>query len=376
MPTPSGKMPGTESGDHIFTYMPWRPENYLRIFFSIILCLPMRSLIIRDDHLESGFLSLSKQLGSPAIEHTVHLPQEWGTGVVQGILLEEGLFLRYAQICCSEPTEIIRPSRQPESETIFSLCYLLSPSSLQFLQTGTGLPIAAGETNIFFSTNNMRFSLQLPEGVPCQFVEILMEWDWLQQHVTGMEEKIRSIEFALVEDPASFLADKTRPGDERLLGEIETELGRPRINGLSLRGRLLLLLSSTIARWPAPGDIQPSIRKTWHMQTIRRVEERLVHSLEDMLPPQKQLAREFALSESTLKRHFKAVYGKTMYEYYLEKKMELAKWLIQEKKISVTETAYMLGYEKVSAFISMFKKVHKALPGSFKETPIKPLLNN
>jgi AraC-like DNA-binding protein len=335
----------------------------------------MRSLILRDDHLESGFLSLSKQLGSPVSDHTVRLPREWGTGFVQGIQLEEGLFLRYAHVCISEATEIIRPARQPESQTIFSLCYLLSPRALQFLHTGTGQPIAAGDTNIFFSTNNMRFSLQLPENTPCQFVEILMEWDWLRQHVTGMEDKISSIECALIEDPAAFLADKIRPGDERLLGEIEAELCAPRINGLCLRGRLLLLLSSTIARWPAPGEIQPSIRKTWHMQTIRRVEQRLVHSLEDMLPPQKQLAREFALSESTLKRHFKAVYGKTMYEYYLEKKMELAKWLLQEKKITVTETAYMLGYEKVSAFISMFKKVHKALPGSFKDTPVRPLLN-
>jgi AraC-like DNA-binding protein len=335
----------------------------------------MRSLILRDDHLESGFLSLSKQLGSPVSDHTVSLPQDWGTGLVQGIQLEEGLFLRYANICVSEATEIIRPARQLESETIFSLCYLLSPGAPQLLQTGTGQPIATSDTNIFFSTNNMRFSLQLPEGTTCQFVEILMDWDWLQQHVTGMEEKIRSIESALVEDPAAFLADRIRPGDERLLADIEAELGNPRLNGLSLRGRLLLLLSSTIARWPAPGEIQPSIRKTWHMQTIRRVEQRLVHSLEDMLPPQKQLAREFALSESTLKRHFKAVYGKTMYEYYLEKKMELAKWLLQEKKISVTETAYMLGYEKVSAFISMFKKVHKALPGSFKEAAAKSILN-
>jgi AraC-like DNA-binding protein len=40
--------------------------------------------------------------------------------------------------------------------------------------------------------------------------------------------------------------------------------------------------------------------------------------------------------------------------------------LLQERKISVTETAYMLGYEKVSAFISMFKKVHSVSPGSLK----------
>jgi AraC-like DNA-binding protein len=65
----------------------------------------------------------------------------------------------------------------------------------------------------------------------------------------------------------------------------------------------------------------------------------LSHRGQYFLPSQKQLAREFALSESTLKRHFKAVYGKTMHDYYLEKKMELAKWLLQERKISVSETA-------------------------------------
>jgi len=54
------------------------------------------------------------------------------------------------------------------------------------------------------------------------------------------------------------------------------------------------------------------------------------------------------------------------YEYYLEKKMELAKWLLQEKKVSVSETAYMLGYEKVSAFITIFKKYHHILPGRLK----------
>jgi AraC-like DNA-binding protein len=312
----------------------------------------MRNLILRDDHLDSGLLSLSKQWHTPLVGNTLTLPQEWGTGIVGGLLLEEGLFLRYAHLDCRDDIRVLRPARKPTSGMIFSVCYLLTPG--------------AGENNIFLSSNNMPFSLVLAGGAPCHFIELLMDWEWLQQHIAGVEEKVRGIECALVEDTTTLLADRTRPAEEQLLDEIESELARCRVNQLSLRGRLLLLLSGTLSRWPAPGNTQPSIRKTWHMQTIRQVEQRLIHSLEDMLPPQRQLAREFALSESTLKRHFKAVYGKTMYEYYLEKKMELAKRLLQEKKISVTETAYMLGYEKVSAFISMFKKVHKVLPGSLK----------
>ncbi len=310
----------------------------------------MRSLSLPDDHLASGFLSLSRQLQTPVTDDTLFMPREWGHGMVRGFLLEEGLYLRYARVSCRETTTIRRPARQPESETIFSLCYLLS----------------SHENNVLLYSNNRPFAVQLQEGVVSHSIELLMEWDWMQQHLSGMEEKVRSIECTLMQEATSLLTDMIRPAEEELLGEIESELGRAQINGLSLRGRLLLLLSCTIGRWPATGDVQPLLRKTWHMQTIRQVEQRLVHSLEDMLPPQKELAREFALSESTLKRHFKAVYGKTMYEYYLEKKMGLAKRLLQEKKISVTETAYRLGYEKVSAFISMFKKVHNVLPGSLK----------
>jgi AraC-like DNA-binding protein len=280
------------------------------------------------------------------IDHSLSLPQDLGAGMLGGLLLEDGLYLRYGRFTCREDLQVLRPARQTSSGMIFSLCYQ--------------------NNDIFLSANNMPFSLTVPAGNPCDFIELLMDWEWLQQHLAGMEEKVRGIECALVGDTSTFLQDRTKTAEEHLLGEIGVELARCRINLLSLRGRLLLLLSGTISRWPAPGNTQPSIRKTWHMQTIREVEQRLVHSLEDMLPPQRQLAREFALSESTLKRHFKAVYGKTMYEYYLEKKMELAKRLLQERKISVTETAYMLGYEKVSAFISMFKKVHKVSPGSLK----------
>jgi AraC-like DNA-binding protein len=327
----------------------------------------MRSLILRDDQLDSGLLSLSKQWQTPIVDNTLSLPQEWGTGTIGGLLLEDGLYLRYAHISSREAIRVLRPARQTTSGMIFSLCYVLTPGVFRFSDGESAAALSTtGENNVFLSSNNMAFSVMLTGGVPCHFIELLMDWDWLQQHLAGMEEKVRGIECALVEDTTTLLADRTRPAEEQLLAEIQSELARCRINQLSLRGRLLLLLSGTLSRWPALGNTPPSIRKTWHMQTIRQVEQRLVHSLEDMLPPQRQLAREFALSESTLKRHFKAVYGKTMYEYYLEKKMELAKRLLQEKKISVTETAYMLGYEKVSAFISMFKKVHKILPGSLK----------
>jgi len=328
----------------------------------------MQRFILRDDNLESGFISMSKQLPASITNNTMHIPQHRGSGLMKSIFLEEGLYLRYTRLRYYEDIEVIRLSRTPDSDIIFALCFLLTPTSLKLVKPifksspGAGYP-----SNVFLTSNDSRLSAQIPEGTMSHTIELLFSREWLYTHLSGMEDKISAIIGTLSEgDAASVMAETTMPGEDHLLSEIEFELHKPIFNLLTVRSRALMLLANIIIRIPGVSAPALSSREAPYVQTIRQVEQRLVQCLEDMLPSQKQLAKEFALSESTLKRHFKAVYGKTMYEYYLEKKMELAKWLLQEKKISVSETAYMLGYEKVSAFITIFKKYHHILPGSLK----------
>lgn len=57
------------------------------------------------------------------------------------------------------------------------------------------------------------------------------------------------------------------------------------------------------------------------------------------------------------------MFGKSIYEYYLELKMDYAKRLLMERPLSVNEVASMLDYEKVSNFIDMFKRHHGITPG-------------
>ena len=52
--------------------------------------------------------------------------------MVGGLLLEEGLFLRYAHLNCRDAIRVLRPARRTTSGMIFSLCYLLTPGAFRF----------------------------------------------------------------------------------------------------------------------------------------------------------------------------------------------------------------------------------------------------
>ncbi|PXX98931.1 hypothetical protein DF185_16290 [Marinifilum breve] len=78
------------------------------------------------------------------------------------------------------------------------------------------------------------------------------------------------------------------------------------------------------------------------------------------------LAQENCMSTSKLRKLFKMVYGMPFREYVFSEKMEKATKFLSEGS-SISETAYLLGYNNISKFSSAFKKYHGILPTQFKD---------
>lgn len=70
----------------------------------------------------------------------------------------------------------------------------------------------------------------------------------------------------------------------------------------------------------------------------------------------KQLSRRVAMNECYLKKGFKEVFGTTIFEFYQEKRMQHARYLLYDKGLSVTEVSELLGYSSISHFSTAFKK--------------------
>ena len=70
-----------------------------------------------------------------------------------------------------------------------------------------------------------------------------------------------------------------------------------------------------------------------------------------------ELAGEFGISTSKLKRDFKALFNTSVYQFYTHAKMDEAYRRLKTGKFSVMEVGYDLGYQNLSKFSQMFKKV-------------------
>ena len=71
----------------------------------------------------------------------------------------------------------------------------------------------------------------------------------------------------------------------------------------------------------------------------------------------RELSRKVAMNECYLKKGFKALTGKTIYEYQQEIRIDKARRLLQSPGHSVTDVAIELGYSSISHFSTAFKRV-------------------
>lgn len=77
------------------------------------------------------------------------------------------------------------------------------------------------------------------------------------------------------------------------------------------------------------------------------------------------LASRLGLSYSKLVEYFKKYEGLTPYQYFLQRRVNYAKWLLNERQCSVQEVAYELGFKDQFYFSRLFKKKTGVTPSEW-----------
>jgi len=101
-----------------------------------------------------------------------------------------------------------------------------------------------------------------------------------------------------------------------------------------------------------------SDRDLWRLDSARRI----LRTQFNPAPRMQDVARSIGMSESKLKRAFKARFGMTVFDYGLECRMRQALEFLRSKHMPVAQVAYEVGYRHPTSFTAAFRQFYGFLP--------------
>ena len=103
------------------------------------------------------------------------------------------------------------------------------------------------------------------------------------------------------------------------------------------------------------------------IEAVYRVRDQIVSSL-SKFSSIKELKSIAGMNELKLRKLFKQIFGMGIYDYYQHLRMNEAARLLREDNISVSETAYKIGYDNLGHFTRVFEKHVGKKPLNYKKS--------
>ena len=128
------------------------------------------------------------------------------------------------------------------------------------------------------------------------------------------------------------------------------------IKRLYLQGKILELMALQLEAVTGQGTASPTT--ALKPDTIARIHyaAEILRSHLEHPPIQIDLARQVGLSDRTLQKGFKAVFGVTPFVYLTQQRMRQAERLLRESERTVAEVANIVGYVNPAQFAAAFKR--------------------
>jgi AraC-like DNA-binding protein len=140
-------------------------------------------------------------------------------------------------------------------------------------------------------------------------------------------------------------------------------------NLLKLKMEAIGLLSTFIEKYKHE-NIHENHYEIQNSDRLRllKIERFLCDNLEKKFEGIDALAVMFNISPTKVKNDFKLMYGKTIFQYFQEKQMILAKSIMENGDVRIKELANKFGYENAGKFSLAYKKYFNVLPSEQMKT--------
>ena len=130
--------------------------------------------------------------------------------------------------------------------------------------------------------------------------------------------------------------------------------------------QILLYTIEELIRSQGNGVLLPLKEK----QKLEAVRSYITNNLEGKLTIER-LGKQFGIAKTSLKVNFRRLFQKTIHSYIIDRKIEMAKLLLEEGE-TITEIAEKVGYPETTNFVRVFKNQTGITPATYREKIMRP----
>jgi AraC-like DNA-binding protein len=303
-------------------------------------------------------------LKTPLVKHRLTLPENFGTGYLAVEELPNGLLVLIIDYRLNTRLEF---ERLQSSEESYSLRFetIHSTKEMTTYIGDDSFTEQYDERSIVYLTCSL-FDLgySASVGTYTRALSIQLPREWLAKFLR-MDTYDAILEEYLSLKTGALLLEPIQANYKVILDELKTmDLDHPAIRTIA-HNRIMQLIELFFTNlYEKRNRLTHRIKATKQdIENVRKVEAFITADITQPCPAIDELSRVASMSSTKLKKLFKAIYDRPIYQYYQFYRMLKTKSMLLSGKYAVKEVAILLGYENSSNFTIAFKKVFGILPG-------------
>ncbi|WP_448606856.1 helix-turn-helix transcriptional regulator [Paenimyroides ceti] len=289
--------------------------------------------------------AFAEQVGGNVINGRVDVPEKFGTGFMQGYSFDERLRMMIVRYELHRDFAVSRKN-QPANMLLFNFQHIITSSQTQ---TGTKL-----QPSVQITTQGLNAELFVPKNTIQNSISLSIDAEYLRELI-GVR-----IDHPLIN---SILDNKQPLLFEEFISvpllKVVEDIVSSKVPALlqdfyyKLKSQELIcqLLISLVRR----DEKKVYGFNTADIKMLYKVKDRLLQNIEKA-PTIAELSNFSGMSETKLKRLFHQVFGKSIFQYFQNSRMQEAARLLK-KGLSVSEVGYQLGFSNLGHFTKVFEQV-------------------
>ena len=276
-----------------------------------------------------------------------------GNGGIQVFNLEKGLQVLLCDCTFNKALDMQGSSRHKSKNPYFTLAFFTEVQRLQFGCNEDVLLEKNGIWDMAFIPSGSGFRMYVPAHSRVHCLSINFSHKWLHHNLPEGSEAYKNLTAKMQAAEMIPLLEYMNAGEKAVVQEL-VDASKNTFGSFYIKSCALKLISDFFSKVKEREDV--SFGTNTINALLTETEKELCNHVTGKMPKVEAIAGKYRLSPSTLKRQFTKRFGVNLFRYFISKKMEYARRLINEQNVDILDAARRVGYKNMSHFLLMYNK--------------------